>query len=231
MDLLIAGLPRSGTTMLASILHDPPNQVMLDEPAVPYNAPKVVHKQPKGAKRWGTKQVMKSEIEKSFERGKPASVIFITRDLEECGYSYYYRILNWFTGGRPPSVKNGDVEVVKTLFLKERYSWLDTMARYAVETKKGNGLEVDLWLRYKDFVEDPEPWKEKIRDLTGFSTDGFPNLLHSQEKRGAGRMYEVARHKGVVQNSSVGRYKDEEEIPDVTHLVEMNQDYQETFGY
>ena len=117
------------------------------------------------------------------------------------------------------------------MFLRERYSWLDTMARYAVEAKKGNGLEVDLWIRYKDFVEDPEPWKEKIRDLTGFSTDGFANLLHSQDKRAGGRMYEVARHKGLVQNSSVGRYKDEEEIPEVTHLVEMNPEYQETFGY
>ena len=47
MDLMIAGMRRSGTTLLANLLHAPPRQALLMEPAIPLWR----QRQPKKAKR------------------------------------------------------------------------------------------------------------------------------------------------------------------------------------
>lgn len=84
MDLGIVGIPRSGSTLLCELLHDPDSgNFMLYEPDRMLK--------PEGAIRWGCKQVWPSKVS-ALLRHKPAFLIKTIRNPWHAALSYMERV-------------------------------------------------------------------------------------------------------------------------------------------
>lgn len=105
MDALIAGVPRSGTTLLSNLMHCPKEgRIMLNEPlsgsngAFKKRALDELRKaginarslrEMKTGQMWGIKEVLSARYYAALSLHRPKVIIFVVRDLIDSMNSYY----------------------------------------------------------------------------------------------------------------------------------------------
>lgn len=248
MDLLIASLPRSGSTMLASALTVPPDQVVLHEANMtlgqlfekgciarinrqlePFGAPAMRTRSEVAAwlnenmARWGTKEVNARSIESTVDQYKPRKIVIITRNARHAGMSALER-------------KTRISQQKRKQFLNHIREAVRHAAQCARVLIKLSHRDDAIVVPYERYVQD-EPYRREVCQTLGWSDGGDIASAFSSEHwpdASKSRMYEVARHNGQISAASVTMRQDEvdEAALAVADAFEHEcRRYQEHFGY
>lgn len=238
MDLLILGHPRSGSTVLAEVLHCPSEgQLMLDEP----HPSRIfgTRKRPGLAVRpgfevlkWGMKQVSAPRWQWGLGLD-PRSVVVTVRDPLHSMLSYAERCSwRWDREAFPDEWRKS---------VTKRLRKVATSAEAVVQHSSSLKKRGVLWHRYEDFVEDPDAALESLEEATGWKTDrSNVGRFISKDRRLGGRKKEAGRHEGRITSRGhelrSRQAKDLAEKDPVLHSMlsdfqERIHPYREMFGY
>ena len=222
MDLIVAGTPRSGSTMLASILtNSDEGQVVANEPRRDVSMKKEIRQ----AARWGVKHVRPAQIRAWSTMWKPPVGIVIVRDIRASISSYVERV--GITPGIPPKRKR--------IMQKNRTQWVVDCSKYiAASVQSGElvpGVPVSLVLKYEYMVQNPEVAIKQIEAVTGWKCNGDPGHHHKRDNRLGGRQYEAERHEGVISAKSLDAWQDRKALPFEAEAAKECSEYQSVFGY
>jgi len=184
--ILVTGIPRSGSTMLAGMLTDLPRQVVYNEPK-PARIPGLQR-----ARRWGVKQVSVPKIRRTLEVFKPQGVVIMARDPRDAVLSYADRIRR--------AKRAQDPGVFQSMLVKRtRKIW--GAALYSMELAK------QPWpvmvVPYNQFVASPE-MRCSLGEWLGWELVE-ENTSHwiMKDRRLGGRKDEVERTGTVPSDASV----------------------------
>jgi hypothetical protein len=225
-DLLVMGIPRSGSTLMASLLHVPPAQWMI------YERRRWVMLEEieafKKMKKWGGKQMNVPDVVKFMKLYRPKTLVFMTRNIRDAGMSYATRCEDYYG----PLFGEDQVK----LNTRKRCQMIMEMANLAVKIKESGGVRVgrgfqpiDLWVRYEDLITKPDRTLEKIRSVTGWKTSGDPKHFFTSFKHMLPRRKEAEKHQGKISTLSLGKYENAETPEEVNNLVDGCRKYTEIF--
>jgi hypothetical protein len=233
MRILIAGAPRSGTSMLANLMTSPSETLILYEPNLGRPVPsRLVQSQlrelglpvpgttrallgwlDREVARWGAKEVTAEWIDWTYDRFKPETVLLVVRDVRHAAISMYDR-----ASEVPPGME-----------LSFRESWLIQAAQAVVELYHRCGAARCVVVRYESFVADPGVrrdlearlgWQLQGRLGVGFESQHRSNELH--------------RHAGQISQASLELRRAESDPGKLEFAEEIARscaEYQRLFGY
>ena len=225
-DLLVIGVPRSGTSMLASVLHSPEKQWIF------YEAQTWLRLKDVDAftacPKWGSKQINVRDIKQFSSTHRPRQILAITRHVRDCGMSYAIRAEDHFQNECHQVIQN---EVMRRCWM------VSSMCRYLTEAKEQGGIRVSkeeilpvtLWVKYEDLVSRPEETKERIREATGWECLGSPDHFLVNIPHVLSRVEEAKQHHKQISKVSLDKYKDVHIPPIIQSLMKGCQRYTDTF--
>lgn len=239
MHILIAALPRSGSTMLAGLIHKPKARLCLQEPGLGFPNKGIdrlnYQMRPWGKqfrskhgavkwikvniKSWSAKEVRRKSIEYMLRKHKPKKVIILVRDIRHAAISYRER-LNKLYGGK-----------------------ISADERFRLVTLPAANLLIRLCdlpntkvVRYEEFCAnvsvraDLEQWLGFLLDgdlKVGFQTERWDTPSH-------GRLHEYRFHKGKITTRSIRRRIEPSDSGERAHsefALNLAIKYQKFFGY
>ncbi len=211
IDILIAGLRRSGTTMLANMLHVPPHQVSLIEPNLARRGRmRRWRSQLAQADRIVVKEIDGTRITRAVEQFDVGRTIVLVRHVGDAALS----IMEWYLDQNRRDMRP-----------QRAISLLIDNARFLQEFSLSHPNA--LIVRYEDLVEAPNRFIEQAKSW-GFESTGE---LH---QRLQGREFELARHGRVVSTASVERRHrepNEERVAIAKQVALKCRTFQVYFGY
>jgi len=184
IDLLIAGIIRSGTTALAALLHAPPKQVVLIEQR-PFRekVQREIATLQEADTKVACKEVNSFSIKKVVACCCPLHTILVVRDP----YSIAMSAFDWSQRGHPSGMTADDMQ-----------SWILAGAETLLEFPS-----TTLVLRYEEFAAKPTIAEELFRDL---GWDMQQEIHIGPEWRY--RSDEVLRHRGRLSSASLRRWEE-----------------------
>lgn len=239
MHVLIAALPRSGSTMLAGLIHKPKRRLCLQEPGLghPNKGLNRLNYQMRpwakqfrskhGAvkwikahiKSWSAKEVRRKSIEYMIRKHEPNKVILLVRDIRASAISYRERLLKVYDGRIIP---------------EERFRLVTLpVANLLIRLSDLPNARI---VRYENFCSDPKI-RKRLEDWLGFPLDG--NLkqgfqAEQWEDPAHSRMSEYKFHKGQITGRSIRHravYRNADEQAHAEFAQNLATKYQEFFGY
>lgn len=185
LDILVCGLPRSGTTLMCDLLTDPiharrcENEPQSDQ----LDGWRNIDGRPYLLKKWAIKQVRGPLINQSIQMCRPNQIVVIARDIRHVVLSH----LEY-----PKAVKSPMRPSTPDFVRNQIKDWLPMEARNLVEVAMKHDVIV---VQYEELLT------ERGRDEVGTRIDwpltGLPALRHE-------RTFEWTRHGGpFVTNNSV----------------------------
>lgn len=110
------------------------------------------------------------------------------------------------------------------------------MARFLTDAKLNGGMDtkrgrvpVDLWIKYEDFVSNPEGEMRKVKEETGWEMGGSPTFFFDNIRHRLSRDNERDQHGGKVTTKGLNKYADIREHPMVSSLLSDHTDYKKAF--
>ena len=213
-DLMLACMPRSGSTMLACVLDMRPEQVVLLEPCrdgqstLDADATAAVRQ----ARRWGCKEVAARNIETACQAFRPAELICLVRDLRQVAASMH----EWIIGHGHPS---GMIPATAT----------DLILRTAALIRELAAVHEVWW--YEQLVTEPERHCARLASL-GWQL----GPLDYTAPCWASRRWEAERHGKAFSPASLTlrRWQDNDAMRQYIAsllVTKTAQRYQGCFGY
>lgn len=184
MDVMIAGVQRSGTTMLAGALTYK-RRYVLNEPGSVRPTLKRIHNIVK-PERWGVKQVRASLVNGWIAVSSPKKIVLMIRDIRHVAASVWEGHHRKRALGMHINLPTG-----------QQISRMKQITRLILKMEQWDNTRV---VRYEDFVT-----KEKVRTRLEEWLD-WPLLgdpAKYQRQTGAVRSFEVERHGGKITDASV----------------------------
>jgi len=246
MHLAIFGPPRSGTTLLASLLNAPPGHPIIDEPrglageglpddyalsqferlgVPPMPWPQLVAHLESNTTAWGVKLVQGGDLRAliALPRLAPRRILAIVRDIRHCAVSYRERL----------------AQANRLDRLERRMDWM-AVAAQTVLWLRGLAESNPEWrdrlliVRYEDLVHSSAT-RQHIGAWTGFPTGGELDYFLRGDPRTGGREGEADRHGGRISAAPIAEALRRLARPENAALAEeMHErcaDFQQAFGY
>jgi hypothetical protein len=233
LRVLVAGPPRSGTSLLANLMTAPPDTLVLYEPNLGRRAPSefvrsqftelglplpatnraLVRGLEKGRTRWGAKEVTADWIRWTYERFQPETVLLVVRDIGHAALSMYDR-----AGEAAPGVD-----------LDFRAGWLARAAEAVAALYHRCDAARRVVVRYESFVTDPAA-KGDLEARLGWELTGRTDVGFESQNR----WHELRRHAGRISQSSLALRRSESDprkLEFAQGVVASCRDYQRLFGY
>lgn len=233
MDVLILGVPRSGTSMLGNLMSSPPEQLILYEPHLGRRKPSryaadqmaelglpafrstraLARYVDAHTGRWGVKEVMARHLRPTLRLYEIGRVVFVVRDIRHAAMSIFDRVREIPHRFSPGWRGQGIVETAGLV--------VDLHARMASERK--------TVVRYERFVTD-ETYRREVEEELSWPLRGDPTRGLRQQ----GRARELERHEQRVTARSLELREtedDPEKLAFADELVAQCTAYQELFGY
>jgi len=230
LDLLVVGLARSGTTLLANLLTNPAaHRVCLAEPRVTtrraYRPEKQAYFRALGfpdpittstvaghllaQDRAGIKEVRARHITAAIGRFDPRRIVLVTRDARAALASYYE--------------KNKGSEAPRKTFPARLFLRTAPVLLRLLERER-HRLTV---VRYETFVAD-EGERDRLAETLGWPLDGDLGIFDSMRRGG-----ETGKHDHTVSTRSVGRPSPTDPVilAALTPALAGLTGYQRAFGY
>ena len=224
-DLLLTGVPRSGTTLVNSLFHYPPKQWMFYEQFTDLDVTEVDSFL--STERWGAKQINKAAVLWFLSKYKPKKIMVIVRNLRDAGMSYAARAAYHY---------RNETNVRAEKEIRNRVKMVGQMAEYLIDAKENGGIltkegryPVDIWVRYEDFVSNPEQEKRRIEEVTGWGMEGSPTFYFDNIRHTLSREAEKRFHGGRITTKTLNRYKEVPVHPFVLKMVDRLSRYTELF--
>lgn len=233
MDALIAGMPKSGTTMLCNVMTRLPHGVILYEPGLErtrlsalcarqleslgYGGPMTARQVEAWASalpRWGAKEVTVAGIRGVMSRHNPTRVILMLRSPWDAACSMYEMILRVGRNSR-----------------SSRMNWMVAAASEVVRLRDTLPPERLVEVRYESFVQNPEYRTAIQEDLGWPQLDGDVGRGLASWLR---RPHEANRHNGRISDASLARWSgavEPERARFARDVLRQCTDYCERFGY
>lgn len=247
MDALVCGLPRSGTTLVANLMHNPAEKrICLVEPLLNghsgYLKPRVfdqlsVINRKKirlqelplyipGNHKWAIKECWAERYRYAYEHGKPKMVVFVIRDLFDTMLSSYKFANNKIgVDNKVKAVKEfmeffrKVEEASKPSVLINQTAKIHPDGRVTSSCQGDNDRPSRFSGIHYSRIGEPET-RDQFRRVTGWPLTGDPN----RDLEAYGRADEI--REGFTPRNENPTYPDE-----VLEIVNQCQDYQNTFGY
>lgn len=224
MDVLIVGVPRSGTSMLSNLMTSFPDTLILYEPHLGLRRPssyvlnqmeelgllhdfgsnrELVRYVADNVGRWGIKEVMIRHIKAAVRLYDLEKVVFVVRNIHHVALSIYDK------GWRPQPTATSAAALV------DLYGRCEPERRTVV--------------RYETFVTD-EAYQIRVAEDLSWPLEGNPSV--GLEKQG--REGEVNRHQRKVTARSLElreSERDPKKLAFASELVAQCTAYQNLFGY
>lgn len=230
MDVLVCGVPRSGTTMMAGLMTKRPFWVVWNEPAWVQEKQMVVlsvkqtrevgwgwqqnwkkeevERRAEKMKGWGVKQVFKRKIEMWMDLFPPQKVVVMARDMRMVAASMHEKAMKIGRGT-----------------LEHRMYWVQQSAKAVLGLLED---ERTIVVRYEKFVgSQEERWR--VAEELGWPLAGDPNLMAGASQR----RYEVEKHKHQVTAVSAERVLTADEAWYADRMLKRDsiRKLHEAFGY
>jgi len=246
MRLLIFGVPRSGTTMLASMLNNPPEFPVLSEPRGlvqatapdersldflaqlgirPESWPDAISRLDQVAKAWGVKVVQGGDLRAivSHAAVRPERIVVVLRDIRHCAVSYRERLKSAGLLGE----------------LERRMNWIAVSAQTVLWLNarclaNPDWRERTLFVRYDEVVHSMDA-RSRIGAWTGFPIGGDVDFHLRQDPRTGGRHGEADLHGGRITaqslEESARRLVDPDNSALAARMHSRCEEFQQTFGF
>jgi len=203
-DMLLTGVPRSGTTLVNSLFHSPPEQYMFYERNLNVNLYELDDFIKCG--KWGAKQINVPAVHRFLANWKPRKIVCLVRSLQDCYLSYIVRAMDHY---------QHESKKIQMKEISMRIQMVSQMANLMCEAKEKGGLvtkeyrlPVDLWVRYEDFVTNPEEEMGRIEEVTGWGMGGSPTFYFDDKYNSLPREREVKLHSGKITSKAINRYSE-----------------------
>lgn len=239
MQILIAALPRSGSTMLAGLIQKPQDRLCLREPDLRFphkgidrfNAQMRPWNQRFGSKRsgmewinthirsWSAKEVDRASILYMINNYRPEKIIVLVRDIRHAAVSLREELLRLYGDG------------------VSAYDWFRVItlpvANLLIEL---SALPNSKVVRYENFCCEPTE-RSELEEWAGFSLDGNLKAAFEADEcldPANARMDEYRFHEGRITPNSILRRKIMGDPGDQIHAqfaAHLASGYQNFFGY
>lgn len=214
-DLYIAAMGRSGSTMLANLLHQPPSHICLVEPKLAFGAPSEqslrrlastiptmgapnaseLVKHLRASSKWGVKEVRPDIHDQSIALLQPKHIVVLLRDPFQASLSLYEK-----------AARDG---------LLDRPEWIFALATDAMASLPRVAEDPRaITISYERFVSDAEV-RTALAETLNWPLDG--DAARGLEAIGRGR--EVELHKGRITQKSLARDRSKA-TPDAIEFAE-----------
>jgi hypothetical protein len=233
MDVLIVGVPRSGTSMLSNLMSSPPETLVLYEPHLGMRQPsdhvnaqlselgwgrfdstrQLVKHVSGSVERWGAKEVMPRHIRQTLQTCGFKLIIFMVRNLEHAALSLIDRVIEMPHVASPDRWGRAFVET--STILVDLFNRCDTESRVVV--------------RYEKFVAD-QALRRSLEKQLKWPLIGDLEVGFKRQ----GRWLEIKRHERQVTATSLKLRSSEGDpgkLDYAAKLVSQCAEYQRLFGY